>query len=980
MFAQLRWSKTIRAQLMCGFGAILLVSCVSSAIGYSSLQRLRHSSQTTLDQATQIRELSLELQSNFLRARQAEEAYLTHWKSLSAEDLEQAAATNRRHLASVRHNLARLQALAREQAPLLEELALLESLFLNYEAAFAATVTRIETESAGELQQRLRRIGQPLTAEIQQLDQPDIQLMVWMIAAKEQAYFNTGNPQYLNDMRADLDRLTYLLQGATVEPPQPAVQALAQDYLASLHQALLLDQQVRVNAIVANNINQEIDQIIQTIGALSAARSQAARLNLAKTADQSSIALLATALTALGLTVWASLWLGRRLMQPITALHQAAERIGAGDLSYTLHLPGHNEFSVVADTFNQMVGQLRHTLADLEQRVAERTQALAAANDSLQDRTRSLEGVLQQLRDSETKYRTLLEQLQAGVIVHGADTRIVMCNQMARAILGDYADHIMGGPLTEATWPLVDEAGTPLPLALYPVNQVIAQQQPLHNYVMGLRLPTEERCLWVLVSAFPTFDDQGVLQQVVVTFTDITDRKLAEEKLRHRALHDALTGLPNRTLLIERLDQALRRGRRHPDSQFAVLFIDLNRFKVINDSLGHTVGDQLLVVVAHTLLGHVRTIDTVARLGGDEFVILLEEVTHEAAVMQVVDRIQADFKTPIQLLGHTVYTSASIGIAFGKADYQSGQDILRDADNAMYRAKAKGKASYEIFDPGMHQSAIALLELETSLQKALTNQEFRLQYQPIIGLASRQLIGFEALVRWLHPERGLIMPSEFIPLAEETGLIIPLSEWILQAACGQMMHWGGQMVAAKALKINVNIAAGLFQDEHFVPKLDQILRETQLSPRNLGLEVTESVLLKNVDEVLSTLAQLRSRQIEVSLDDFGTGYSSLSYLKQFSINALKIDKSFVDSLQQDGDSSIVEAIIQIAQSLEMTVVAEGVETVAQQAWLKQLGCSALQGYLIAPPLWADEAEAFMKTSRFCGFMVPLGVPEWPPRP
>jgi len=963
MFVPWGWPKTIRSQLMLGFGAILLVSFTSSAIGYRSLAQLRSSSRALVDNSARVRDLSLELQANFLQARQAEEIYLNRWKtSITAKDVQGLIQENERYLVAARKNLSELKALEGEKSDLSEELALLESLFLNYESAFQSTTQRISQNAQDDLfPQRIQRLFQTISMPAAGVEELNLQKTLWEIAAKEQAYFNVGDQQYLNDVRQEAEQLATLLERSQLPAQQPDFADEMQAYLNDLNAALLLEQQVQVNAIVANNINREIDQIIQSIDDTTQVRAQAARLALDRTAQQSNAALLATALTALGLTIWACLWLGRRIMRPITALQNAATQISTGDLNYTLCLPGKDEFSVVADTFNQMVRQLRHTLDDLEARVAERTMALAASNQSLQEKTQSLEVALKQLRESETSYRSLLEHLQAGVVVHDHRTQIVLCNHMAAQLLGLSSDQIVGRDAVRSSWPLIDESGQGLTVDQYPVNQVITSQAPLHNFVLGIQPGASTPVVWVLVNAFPVFDDQNLLQRVVVTFNDITERKLAEEKLRHRALHDVLTDLPNRTLLIERLNHAIHQARRQAQNRFAVLFIDLNRFKVINDSLGHTIGDQLLVQVAQILLAQVRNVDTVARLGGDEFVILLEQVQSLQEVIHVVERIQTEIQIPITLMGYTMFTSASIGIALSNDTYQRGQEILRDADNAMYRAKAKGESHYEIFDPEMHETALRLLSLETDLRQAIAQQAFFLQYQPIVDLSSRQLIGFEALVRWQHPTRGRVPPDQFIPLAEETGLIIPLSELILQQACAQMSHWCQHQAIARRLRVSVNIAAGLFQNALFVENLDAVLQQTGLPTTHLKLEVTESVLLENIDAVLSTLSALKQRQIEVSLDDFGTGYSSLSYLKQFPIDTLKIDKSFVDSLEQDGDASIVEAIIQIAHSLQMTVVAEGVETPAQQAWLQRLGCWAIQGYLISPPLDAPEAEKFMQT-------------------
>jgi diguanylate cyclase (GGDEF)-like protein/PAS domain S-box-containing protein len=957
-----RWSKTIRAQLTFGFGTILLLNCVSAAIGYGSLQRLRNSSQTTLENAAQVRELSLELNNHFLLARQAEENYLNNWQNSNIRQQDKDfIAANQASLFQVRNCLEKLRSLNTYTPELSDDLELLDSLFNNYESAFSTTVSRINQGGSRyqihqQLQQELNNLVVNTNQEAQQL----IPQLIKELALNEKAYFDTGNQQYISDIRTSLDRLKQLQSTMELAPTNTNLNGLTQNYINNLNALLLLDQQVRVNRIIAANIHHEINRIIQDIVADSAGKTAEARLELAKTAQQSSAALLVTAITALALTVWASLWLGQRIMIPLTELSEAAESIAQGNLNQTLDIPGDDEFSRVARAFNKMVHQLRQTLATLEQRVTERTKELALTNKTLQSQTKFLESAMQRLHHSEANYRLLLDHLQAGVVVHAPDTNIVMCNQMASKLLGMAPEQMQGQTDSAFVQVLIDETGLELPLEQYPVNRVIATKVPLQNQVVGIR-HSSQKILWVLVNAFPTFDNKAQLSQVVVTFTDITDHKVAEEALRFRALHDALTGLPNRALLLERLNHALQQTKRYPNSLFAVLFIDLDRFKIINDSLGHTIGDHLLVQVADTLLVYVRSSDTVARLGGDEFVILLEQINNLQEAIHVAERIQSDMKSPLNLMGQTIFTSASIGIAVSDSNYTSGEEILRDADNAMYRAKAKGQAVYEVFNPEMHQSAIQLFELETNLRQAIKQQDFTLHYQPIVCIENNQLLGFEALVRWQHPELGIISPNQFIPLAEETGLIVPLSEWIVQEACRQMATWVAKFPTAATLKMSVNIAARQFQTPHFLEMLDQVLRETPLAANHLKLEVTERLLLANVDIVLSTLESLKQRGIEISIDDFGTGYSSLSYLKRFPIHTLKIDKSFVDNLDgKHSDDSIVKAIIQIAHSLGMAVIAEGVETPIQRERLQKLGCGAIQGYLIAPPLAADQAEAFIE--------------------
>ncbi len=708
-FGQLRWRKSIRAQLTLGFGVILLLHGLSATIGYGSLQRLRYRSQTTLANAAQLRELSLELKTNFLLARQAEIAYFDTWQgrnvSANVQVYEQ---INRAYLAKARENLADLRNLDAQNPELTEEFALLASLFNNYASAFETTTGRIEKDSVNhEVHQQLKNLITALPRPDNNPDIATLQRLAWQLMAQQQIYLNTQDPTYLDDLQSSLEQLANSLERLPVGTLDPATQGLIQNYRTSLSALLFLDQQVQVNRIIAANIDRDINGIIATIGDHAAARAAQARLELAQTANQSSAALLATALSALALAIWASIVLGRRIINPLTLMVAAADRIAQQDLSQLLAIAGDNEFTAVAQAFNHMVNQLRQTLATLEQRVDQRTEALATANQALQDQTYSLEIALEKLRHSEADYRLLIEHLHAGVVVHAADTTILMCNQMAAQILGLSAAVMVGHRADQPTWPMVDETGAALLADQYPVNQVIARQGPLENYLLGICSPPQQDCIWVLVNAFPTFDEAHRLTQVVVTFIDISDRKLAEEELRHQALHDALTGLPNRKLFTERLDQAIQRSARYPEQLFAVLFIDLDRFKVINDSLGHLVGDQLLIQIAHILQRHVRASDTVARLGGDEFVILLEQISGLPEAIQVVERIQEDIKAPFTLMGHTVFTSASLGIALASPSYRRGEDMLRDADNAMYRAKAQGPASsYEIFNPAMHESAI----------------------------------------------------------------------------------------------------------------------------------------------------------------------------------------------------------------------------------------------------------------------------------
>jgi diguanylate cyclase (GGDEF)-like protein len=463
----------------------------------------------------------------------------------------------------------------------------------------------------------------------------------------------------------------------------------------------------------------------------------------------------------------------------------------------------------------------------------------------------------------------------------------------------------------------------------------------------------------VLVRGLAVRDDRGEAYRMAGSLTDIADRKLTEEQLIHDALHDSLSGLPNRAFFLTLLDRAIKRTRRRHDYLFAVLFVDLDRFKLVNDSLGHTVGDQLLMAIAERLRRCLRPGDVVARLGGDEFSILLEDVGEVSDATRVAERVQAELKEPFIFDGHEVFTSASIGIALSTAGHDRPEYFLRDADTAMYRAKARGKARYEMFDEAMHARAVAELRLETDLRRALEREEFRVRYQPIVALHDGRAIGFEALIRWQHNDRGLVAPAEFIPVAEETGLIVPMSQWVMETACRQTRAWLDEFPELPDLSVSVNLSAKHFQQSDLLEQIQSVLEQTGLPAKNLKLEITESVLMDGPESHIATIRGLRDAGIQVLIDDFGTGYSSLSYLQRFSVDTLKIDRSF---LMERGDGEgwdIVETIITLAEDLGVTVIAEGVETEEQNARLKELRCGHAQGYLFREPMDAEAATALL---------------------
>jgi diguanylate cyclase (GGDEF)-like protein len=440
--------------------------------------------------------------------------------------------------------------------------------------------------------------------------------------------------------------------------------------------------------------------------------------------------------------------------------------------------------------------------------------------------------------------------------------------------------------------------------------------------------------------------------------TDISEQRRIRDTLAQAARHDALTDLPNRTLFSELLQRAMSIGARSSESRYAVLFIDLDGFKLVNDSLGHLIGDQFLIAIAKRLESHLRPGDTLARLGGDEFAVLIRGFMAPHDVCLLTERLQNALAEPLNLSGREIYASASIGIVLGNAEYHSVDDLLRDADTAMYRAKAAGRGGYELFDPAMHASAMKRLTLETELRRAVERKEFVVYYQPIVELLSSETCGFEALVRWQRPDGRLAEPSEFITVAEDTGLIVPLTYIVMREACQQVAAW--QSMFGRALSVSVNISSKLFTRSDFIPEVENAVQTSGMFPGSLKLEITESVLLTQSDVVERNFEQLKKIPVGVHLDDFGTGYSSLSYLQRFPVDALKLDRSFVARMGvKSDDCPIGHAIVRLAQELGMDLIAEGVETEAHAEQLLALECPHAQGFLFSQPLPAHNVVAVL---------------------
>ncbi len=587
----------------------------------------------------------------------------------------------------------------------------------------------------------------------------------------------------------------------------------------------------------------------------------------------------------------------------------------------------------------------------------EATGVMATMVDS-NDRVR----VRRRLADTEQLYEKLLATADSGVLVLDREGTVLRANDMVYALFlgppesgSPPAEQLVGKRLTDI---LPDPEAAAVHLGR--IAQVMRSGETVEFEDM-FEIDGENR--WFSFHAQP-LRHLGFVYGAQIVARDITSKRRAEqalrdreERARHEALHDRLTRLPNRVLFLDRLAVEVIHAKQNPGYTFAVLVLDLDRFKNVNDSLGHSAGDRLLIEYSHRLRSCLGPEDTLARMGGDEFAILLKDVHDISDAIKIANLVLETLAEPFTLGSHDVYTPTSIGIAISQTGYNRPEDILRDADTAMYRAKSHGKGRYEVFDKAMHAEAVAMLTLESDLRRALGRNEFQLYYQPVIRLSTGELYGFEALVRWVHPLRGLVSPIDFIPLAEETGLILPIGEWVLREACHQMQRWHQQFATTTPLTISVNLSGKQFSRPTLIRR---ILRETALDPSTLKLEITESVIMDDPEAASAMLRDLLGDRIQSHVDDFGTGYSSLSYLHTFPTAALKIDRSFVSKIGPGGENSeIVRTIISLAHNLQMSVIAEGVETHTQLELIKQMGCEFGQGYYFSPPLNAAAAELLM---------------------
>ncbi|MEL6493610.1 MAG: EAL domain-containing protein [Cyanobacteria bacterium J06623_7] len=590
--------------------------------------------------------------------------------------------------------------------------------------------------------------------------------------------------------------------------------------------------------------------------------------------------------------------------------------------------------------------------AALERRIQERTAQLESANRELKYEVEERTQVTELLRQSEEKLESILNSLEEVVwSIDLATSKLLFLNPAAAEVYGRPVEELLANP--DLRLESIHPEDRPR------VRLSLKDNIQINDIEYRIIQPSGE-IRWVWERSRLICDDTGDRRDGIIS--DITERKQIESELSYEARHDSLTGLPNRAAFLDRVNWCLEQLQIAPDYLFAVLFIDLDRFKIVNDSLGHQVGDELLIAVAQILADCARESDFVARLGGDEFTIVLDRLEDIEIAQAIAQQINQSLGQPMQLQGHTVFSSASIGIVAADPKHQNSAELLRDADLAMYRAKSLGKAQHALFDREMYAETKELLEIETDLRQAIVRDEFILQYQPIICLRTETLYGFEALLRWQHPTKGIVHPHKFLDIAQETGLIGKIGDLVLNRACSQLSDWQKNFASAAELKISVNLGTRQIQDSNFLVNLDRALAAHNLSGECLCLEINESMLMEHKLEAFDLLEQIDARGIKLNIDRFGAGYLSLQYLKRFPLDALKIDRSFIQRMLQDRESfEIIKMILALARTLKIRIIAEGVENLKQLQVLTNLNCERGQGRLFSAPLDATTAALFLES-------------------
>jgi diguanylate cyclase (GGDEF)-like protein len=980
---------SLRAKIAAGFAALIVLALASAGVSVMSQRQALAAVTTFLDRDNRIAELTLKTSATMLKARRNEKDFLLKVDEFGYEEARSRYVTLvQAHMATVRENMALVRSLT-DDAGMAEEARAVERVSREYEAGFlrvAELYGRLGRRDAG-LQGEFRRRAHAIEALLQ--DGAPERLTVGLLSLRraEKDFLLRGMSMYAQafELRADQYRADIRHAGLPARRTQQLLR-LTDEYHALFREYVAVEEAIDTASLDYLASVHMVEPMLDRLHARAGEAAASTRGTLDRIGRATTWTVMGAAVVAMLLGLVVALFISRNVASVLRECMAFAGSLAKGNLSVRLQADDRTEFGVLAGSLNRMADALQTAHARREEQATE----LHRLNRAVRVLSHCKETLVRAPSEVELVQSICRHVVEIGgyrlawvgyarhdsarsieLVAHAGTDRDYV-DQLCLSWGDDERRRGVGGAAVRDGRPaLARHLSTDA--AFEPWRSAVVQRGLASCISLPLPLPTGGGVLGMLsiyAAEADAFDDDEitVLQELaddlayrIASLRETEERKRVERELEHRAKFDALTGLANRFTLEARLAPAVGDAKRH-GNKLALMFVDLDRFKMVNDTLGHGLGDRLLIEVAHRLKAVVRESDTVARLGGDEFVLLLKDVEAMADAATVASKLIAALGAPIHIDGHEIRPSASIGVSLYPDDGDDVSTVMRNADTAMYHAKSLGGGNFRFFAPQMNERMAARFAMEADLRRALERGELLMHYQAQVSLSSGVVTGAEALVRWRHPSKGMVSPAEFIPLAEETGLIEPLGEWVIGNVCRQLRAWLDAGVAVAP--VAVNLSARQFRHPELVPLIARSLADSALDAGLLTLEITESAVMHDVEAAVATVRQLKALGVRMSLDDFGTGYSSLSHLKRFPIDHLKIDQSFVRDITTDPDSAVIcSTVIGLAHSLKMTVIAEGVETEAQMQYLRRQRCDEMQGYFFSKPVPAQEFAQLLAEDR-----------------
>jgi diguanylate cyclase (GGDEF)-like protein/PAS domain S-box-containing protein len=946
-----RRARSLTTLLSLGFGAVIALSLVLGVTSFVSGERSVGLVDNLLKRDKRVAELTLRSSQAMLKARRAESDFLILVGEIGPDAArERYALLVHSNLEDLREYLTSIRILRTDQG-VAEKISQIELKTQQYEVGFLALVDlylKLGNADSG-LEGQLRETANKIEALINASGHRDLLVNLLTLRGYEKDFIGRAQDRALKQFQGEVKGLRAKLNRGRLSTAEKAhAEALLVEYSRLFMSYALIVGAAATAKSEYVAVAHEIAPLLEDLHTDADIRSIDVRDEVQSAASVmkwTTIVTLAIAALLVALIAWI---VSRRITGAVAQLIVFAKQVAAGDYRTRTSTRGEKEFAILGAALNGMAESLEQSHASLEQRAVQ----LAQSNAALQDEVTERKLVEQKLR---LKNRAIESSTNAVVLTDNSVpwNPIEYVNPAFERMTGYTLEEVVGTNSRFLLGQSQDQPGVEI------IREAVRENREAHTALHYHR--KDGSLFWVDLYIAPVLDDAGTPTHFVGILNDITEAKRFEEQLQKQANHDALTQLPNRTLLLDRIAQAIAVARRQ-NSRAMIAFLDLDRFKLINDSFGHDVGDDLLREVAARLLDCVRTTDTVALLGADVFVIVLTDELTDEISLPVINRIVERIAQPVSLRGTEHVVTCSIGISVFPQDGTNAETLLKNADRAMYQAKQVGRNSFQFFTAEMNEQLDERLKMEAGLRQAITGEELELHYQPQVDLSSGEIIGFEALVRWNHPKHGTIAPARFIPIAEESDLILALGEWVLRRACSQNQAW--ITAGLPALPVAVNVSARQFQRQDIPSLVRGVLQETGLAPRLLELELTESVSMREPQKTIELIERLTAMGVKVAIDDFGTGYSNLTYLKKFPVAKLKLDRSFVVDITNNPESlAIARAIIEMGHSLRLKVIAEGVETESQLALLKAHGCDQFQGYLFSKPLRAKDFADLLRSRR-----------------